>query len=93
MKLRRLPLLLLLVLAAGACAAHDASGHIKPARGLIWAWIALAGGLFGTLFPDTATNWTEQDNRTATRLMSAAILLAGAVLLFDYYYGLPAIPA
>ena len=92
MKSLRLPLLLLLLLAATACAAQDPSGHVKSTRGLVWPWIALVVGTFGALFPDTATNWTQQDNRAVTRWMSAAILVAGAVLLFDYYYGLPAIP-
>jgi len=92
MKLIRPPLLLLLLLAAAACAANDPSGHVKSTRGLVWPWIAFVAGTFGALFPDIATNWTQQDNRAVTRWMSAAISVAGAVLLFDYYYGLPVIP-
>lgn len=84
----RLLLALVLIFALGGCIEQGDASHVHSSRGLGAAWVALAIGGFGTLFPDLTTSRNGEDDRTVTLMMSLAFLLVGSVLLASYYFDL-----
>lgn len=70
------------------CKAKTDSNNFRPTNGLGTVWVAFTLAWLGLLFPDIAGKWAKIDDRSVTRLISAAILFASAVVLADYYYDL-----
>jgi hypothetical protein len=81
-------LVLLLIVLVSGCAVQSETGQFKPTNGLGAGWTACGIGVFGVLFPDTASRWVEWDDRSITRLAAGALLIMGSVCLADYYLAL-----
>lgn len=86
----RVILTLIAVFVMSSCTTQDEVGTYRPSNGLGAAWTMAALGLFGVVFPDLVSRWTQFDNRKVTRLAAGALLFAGSLLLADYYLDLDA---